>query len=66
MSLVALLPLAVFVVGAIAIAVMAARAAYEAEQLWAEIRRVHQLRPVLAEIGDEGRRLRAALAYVRR
>ena len=61
-----LLPVAVFMVAVAAVAVMVARAADEAEQLWAEIRRMGQLRPLVVEIGDQTHRLRATLANVRR
>lgn len=66
MSPVALLPLAVFIVGLVTLGVMVARVADEAEQLRAELRRMGQLRPLLVEIGDGSQRLRAALARTRR
>lgn len=66
MNLVMVLPVAVFMVATAAVAIMVAKAADEAEQLWAEVRRVGQLRPLLVEIGDENHRLRATLANVRR
>lgn len=65
MSPVALLPLAVFLVGLVTLGVMVARVADEAEQLRAELRRMGQLRPLLVEIGDGSQRLRAALARTR-
>lgn len=61
MSVVALLPLLVLVAG-VAVGLAGARCADEAVQLLAELRRVGQVRPLLAEIGDENRRLRAAMA----
>ena len=66
MNLVALLPLAIFVVGLVAVAAMVARTADEAEQLRAELRRFGALRPLLVGVGDETRRLRAGLVRVRR
>lgn len=66
MSLLALLPLAVLVAGLVAVGALAARAADEADQLRAELRRLSQLRPLLAEVGDSGRRLQLALARRRR
>lgn len=66
MSFVALLPLAVVLVGLAAIGLMVARAAEEAGQLRGELRRAGQLRPLLVEIGDESRRLGATLARIRR
>lgn len=62
MSLPALLPLAVLVAGLVAVGALAARAADEANQLRAELRRLSGLRPLLVEVGDSGRRLQAALA----
>ncbi|MGQ0520287.1 MAG: hypothetical protein ACT4PX_03930 [Actinomycetota bacterium] len=66
MSLLALLPVAVLVAGLVAVGALAARAADEANQLRAELRRLSQLRPLLVDVRDSGRRLQAGLARRRR
>lgn len=66
MNAVALLPLVVLIVGVVAVALMGARTADEADQLRAELSRMGQLRPLLAEVGDGGQRLRATIARLQR
>jgi phosphoglycolate phosphatase-like HAD superfamily hydrolase len=65
-SLLALLPVGVLVVGLVAVGALVARAADEANQLRAALRRLSQLRPLVVEVGDSSRRLQAALAHRRR
>lgn len=62
MNVLALLPAAVLFAGLVAVGALAARAADEANQLRAELRRLAQLRPLMVEVGDSGRRLQATLA----
>lgn len=66
MTAVALLPLVVWIAAVVAVALVGARTADEAEQLRAELVRLGQLRPLLAEVGDRGQRLRASIARLQR
>ena len=61
MSLVALLPLIAFVVGVAVVAVAVARVLDEIQQLRTELQRTRQVRPLMAEVGNETLRLRLAL-----
>ncbi len=66
MSLLALLPLAAFLVGAVAVGLAVARALDEVQQLKLEIEHLRRVRPLVAEVGTEALRLRLAAARMRR
>ena len=66
MSLFALLPLAAFAAGAVAIGLAVARVLEEAQQLRMELERLRRVRPLVAEVGTETQRIRLALARTRR
>ena len=65
MSLIALAPAAVLLVGLVAVGAMVARLMDEADQFRSTLRRTAELRPLLAEVNDGSRRLRATLAQLR-
>ena len=65
MSPIAFAPAAVVLVGLVAAIPMVARLLDEANQLRASLRRAAVLRPLVADVSDETRRLQATLAQLR-
>ncbi len=66
MSLVALLPLVVLVLGVLSVVVATSRTIDEAEQLRLELQALGRLRPLLVEVGDGSQEIRAAVHRLRR
>ena len=66
MSLFALLPVVVLLVGTVCAGIALGRLLEEAQQLRMELDRARRLQPLVAQVSNESQRLRLALARLQR